>query len=74
MPCIGITGRIAGRRVMKDPFVAEVRKYRMEHTKKFNSDIHAICKDLREYQDALYAQADIDKNKTFANKISPANR
>ena len=59
---------------MKDPFVAEVRKYRMEHTKKFNSDIHAICKDLRKYQEALYSQADIDKNKTFANKLSPANR
>ncbi|MCP4376884.1 MAG: hypothetical protein GY794_11990 [bacterium] len=46
----------------------------MEHTKKFNSDIHAICKDLRKYQESLYSQADIDDNKTFANKLSPANR
>jgi hypothetical protein len=59
---------------MKDPFVAEVRKYRMEHTKKFNSDIHAICKGLRKYQETLYAQADIDANKTFANKLSPTKR
>lgn len=59
---------------MKDPFVAEVRKYRMEHTKKFNSDIHAICNDLRKYQALLCSMADIDKNKKFANKISPANR
>jgi hypothetical protein len=59
---------------MKDPFVAEVRKYRMEHTKKCNSDIHAICKDLRKYQTSLCAQADIDANNKFANKLSPTNR
>ena len=53
---------------MKDPFVAEVRKYRMEHTKKFNFDIHAICDDLRKYQEELYAISDIDNNKRFANK------
>ncbi|MFA6716139.1 MAG: hypothetical protein WC082_06500 [Victivallales bacterium] len=53
---------------MKDPFVTEVRKYRMKHTKKFNSDIHAICKDLRKYQDLLYSLADIDKNKKFVNR------
>jgi hypothetical protein len=59
---------------MKDPFVSEVRKYRMEHTKKFKSDIHAICNDLRKYQNSLYSLADIDKNKKFANKISPVKR
>ncbi len=53
---------------MMDPFVTEVRKYRMEHTKKFNFDIHAICNDLRKYQDELYAKSEIDKNKRFASK------
>ena len=53
---------------MKDPFVSEIRKYRMEHTKKFNSDIHAICKDLCDYQAALYSSSDIDENKKYANK------
>ncbi len=32
---------------MKDPFVNEVRKFRMEHTKQFDSDLHRICDDLR---------------------------
>ncbi|PIX16012.1 hypothetical protein CO110_05405 [Candidatus Desantisbacteria bacterium CG_4_9_14_3_um_filter_40_11] len=53
---------------MKDPFVTEVRKYRMEHTKKFNFNIHAICNDLMKYQEELYATSEIDKNKRFANK------
>ncbi len=53
---------------MKDPFVTEIRKYRMEHTKKFNFDIHAICDDLRKYQKELYSISEIDKNKKFANK------
>jgi len=30
---------------MKDSIVEEVRKYRMEHTKKFGGDLHAICED-----------------------------
>ncbi len=54
---------------MKDPLVAEVRKYRMEHAKKFNFDIHAICDDLRKYQEELYAKSDIDENKKFANNL-----
>ncbi len=53
---------------MKDPFVTEIRKYRMEHTRKFNSDIHAICDDLITYQKELYNLSEIDKNKKFANK------
>jgi hypothetical protein len=53
---------------MKDPFVTEIRKYRMKHTKKFNYDLHAICNDLRNYQDTLCSLDDIDENKKFANK------
>src|SRR2546426_515252 len=28
---------------MKDPIVEEVRKHRMEHTRKFDGDLSAIC-------------------------------
>ena len=35
---------------MKDPIVDEVRKYRMEHTRKFQGDLSAICADLRDVQ------------------------
>jgi hypothetical protein len=38
---------------MKDPIVAEVRKYRMEHTKRFNSDLALICEDLRKLETGL---------------------
>jgi hypothetical protein len=38
---------------MKDPYVAEVRKSRMEHTKRFNSDLHLICEDLRAFESSL---------------------
>ena len=33
---------------MKDPYVAEVRKYRLQHTKQFGSNLHLICEDLRQ--------------------------
>jgi len=35
---------------MKDPIVEEVRKYRMEHTRKFKGNLSAICADLRHMQ------------------------
>ena len=38
---------------MKDPVVDEVRKYRIEHTRQFNSDLHQICEDLREFEATL---------------------
>lgn len=37
---------------MKDPIVEEVRKYRMEHTRKFRGDLSAICADLHFIQAA----------------------
>ena len=37
---------------MKDPIVEEVRKHRMEHTRKFRGDLSAICADLRSVQTA----------------------
>jgi hypothetical protein len=38
---------------MKDPFVQEVRKYRMEHTRSFGADLHLICEDLRQFEGTL---------------------
>ena len=38
---------------MKDPYVAEVRKYRMQHTKQFDSNLHLICEDLRKFDNSL---------------------
>ena len=38
---------------MKDPFVQEIRKFRMEHTQKFNADLHLICEDLRLFEATL---------------------
>ena len=35
---------------MKDPIVEEVRRHRMEHTRKFRGDLSAICDDLRSIQ------------------------
>jgi hypothetical protein len=35
---------------VKDPIVEEVRKYRMEHTRKFKGDLAAICADLRKIE------------------------
>lgn len=31
---------------MKDPIVEEVRRHRMEHTRKFGGDLKAIFEDL----------------------------
>ena len=38
---------------MKDPYVAEVRKHRMEHTRQFGFDLHLICEDLRDFESDL---------------------
>ena len=37
---------------MRDLIVEEVRKHRMEHTRRFRSDLSAICADLRSVQEA----------------------
>ncbi len=37
---------------MRDPIVEEVRKWRMEHTRRFGGDLTAICADLRSVQEA----------------------
>lgn len=35
---------------MKDPIVEEVRRIRMEHTRRLGSDLNAIYADLKEVQ------------------------
>jgi hypothetical protein len=35
---------------MKDPIVEEVRRWRMEHTRKFDGDLQRICEDMRQKQ------------------------
>jgi len=37
---------------MRDPIVEEVRKHRMEHTRKFQGNLSKICIDLRHVQKA----------------------
>ena len=34
----------------QDPIVEEIRRYRQEYAAKFNDDLKAICRDLRERQ------------------------
>ncbi len=36
--------------MIDDPIVAEVRRYRDEHAKKFNYDLKAIAEDIRSRQ------------------------
>ena len=35
---------------MNDPIVEEVRRHRMEHTRKFGGNLKLICDDLRRIQ------------------------
>ena len=37
---------------MNDPIVQEVRKHRLEHTRRMGGDLKAICADLRSIQAA----------------------
>ena len=36
----------------KDPIVEEVRAHREKHAEKFDYDLGAICRDLRQQQDS----------------------
>jgi len=38
---------------MEDPYVEEVCQHRMEHTRRFDSDLHRICEDLRAFEATL---------------------
>ena len=57
---------------MKDPFVTEVRKHRMEHTKRFGSDLRRICEDLRKFAATLGDR--IAKPIPRPRKVTKSNR
>ncbi len=35
---------------MTDPILDEVRRFRTEHVRRFNFDLHAICADIRRFE------------------------
>jgi hypothetical protein len=41
---------------MRDPIVDEVRRAREEYARKFNFDLDAICRDLRQKQESSGAR------------------
>lgn len=52
--------------MMKDPYVAEVRKHRMEHTRAFGSDLSRICEDLRRIEGTVQDRLVTPKPKRIA--------
>lgn len=59
---------------MKDPIVEEVRKYRMKHTRLFNSDLHLICEDLRKLEKTFGDRVVEFKPKKLMSTIGPVDR
>ena len=53
---------------MKDPIVEEVRRFREEHSKRFNYDLDAICEDYKAHQVQVGSRLVRLKPKTAANK------
>ena len=60
---------------MRDPIVEEVRKHRMEYTRKFRGDLSAICIELRSIQNASghkvvrLAPKKLESTKIFSRRI-----
>jgi hypothetical protein len=52
---------------MKDPINEEIHKYRAEHARKFNFDLAAICKDLKEQS------KDLEVVRLPAKRMRPKN-
>ena len=53
---------------MKDPINEEIHKHRAEHARKFNFDLGAICKDLKE------RSRDLKVVRLPAKRIGPKSR
>jgi len=58
---------------MKDPHIDEVRKFRMEHTKQFQSDLHLICEDLRQFESTLGDRVVVPEPRRIQPKIDRGN-
>jgi hypothetical protein len=56
---------------MKDPIVEEIRRFRDEHSKRFNYDLDAICEDYKAHQVQLGSRLVRLKPKTAASQRSP---
>jgi hypothetical protein len=56
---------------MDDPIVAEVRKFRNAHSKKFNYNVNAIFKDYDNRHDEIMSR--IENIKKDFNKAIPLN-
>jgi hypothetical protein len=59
---------------MRDPYVEEVRKHRMEHTRQFDSNLHRICEDLRELEASLGERVVTLEPKKGRSKTASRNR
>ncbi len=59
---------------MKDPIVEEVRRHRMEHTRKFGGDLNLICEDLRRIQLASGCEVVRRPPKLLTRARGPAQR
>ena len=56
---------------MRDPIVEEVRKHRLEHTRKFQGDLSAICADFQSIQLASgYKVVRLSPKKPVSTKTS----
>jgi len=54
---------------MKDPIVEEIRRIRMEHTRRLGSDLNAICADLK----AVQARCGHKVVRLSPNRLRPTN-
>ena len=57
---------------MIDPIVAEVRKYRMEHTQQFQSNLKLISEDLRKHEVGLGDRLVTPQPRRIPRKGEPA--
>ena len=58
---------------MKDPIVEEVRRFRNEHSKKFDYDLDAICEEYKKHQVQIGRRLVRLKPKLKANKAINAD-
>ncbi len=56
---------------MKDPIVAQMRQYRMEHTKQFHGDLALICEDLRKLEAGLGDRLVSPQPKRLRRSVGP---